>query len=114
MDILQMMKEMTEQLIAIEEQIKDIDSQKEALEKERDALKSRLDFGNSVANYYEDKFKEEAMHRAEALGALYVSNRTDGDFKTFCEQTLTELPEEINSPPEEESEEAETTVTAIG
>ncbi len=114
MDVLQMMKEMTEQLIAVEDRLNKLDQEKEALEVERDALKSKLDFGKSVADYYESKFKDEAMHRTEALATLYISDRTDGDFKTFCEQTLTELPEEINPPPEEEGEETAATVTEIG
>ncbi len=98
MDILEMMKEMTEQLISVEEKINKIDADREALIKERDALKSKIDFGKQVADYYENKIKEEADYRAEAVAQLYVSNRTDADIKTLCEQTTTELPEQFESP----------------
>ncbi len=97
MDILEMMKEMAEQQLIIEQKIGEIDAQKEELQKELDAIKSKLDFGKQVADYYENKIKEDADYRAEAVAQLFVSGRTDADVKTLCEQTSTEPPEQIKS-----------------
>lgn len=103
--MLELMKEMQEQLDEIEKKLSAMDEERAELEKKRDAIKQTVDFGKKVADYYEEKLKEEADYRAEAVAQLYVSQRTDADLKTFCEQTNTALPDSLETAAEEDTEE---------
>lgn len=108
MTAIEMMKEMQEQLnqmkLAIEDMDADIHEMRTACEDKKDeyaALKSKIDFGMQLAKEFEEEKEQKIQDDSEALSTLYVAHATggatDGDFKTFCEQTSLDIPDELTA-----------------
>ena len=111
MSAIQMIKDLQAQLeamnAALELSIKNAAKHQKELRAEIDDLNAKINFGVQLANEFEEKECEKQMLDSEALAALYVSGRTDGDFRTFCETTGADLPDKIKAQfaSDEESEE---------
>ena len=87
------LKEMQEKLESLETRIKEISESHKTLEAQRDAIKSSLEFAKLITSDYEERAEEKLMADSEALAALWVSGRTNADFKTFSESCSLELPD---------------------
>lgn len=108
MTAIEMMKEMQEQLEALnakfDELTDTIDSHKDqrnSVVVERDALKSKIDFGMQLAREFEEEKEQKIQDDSEALATLYLAHAsggaTDGDFKTYCEETCLSIPDELTA-----------------
>lgn len=72
-----------------------LDEKADLILEDIELLNSQIALAKSVADYYEEKISDAADYRKEAIGQFHISGRTDADIKTLCEQSVTELPEEL-------------------
>lgn len=118
MTAIEMMKEMQEQLEALnakfDELTDTIDSHKDrrnSVVVERDALKSKIDFGMQLAREFEGEKEQKIQDDSEALSTLYIAHATggasDADYKTFCEKTCLSIPDELTASELTAAEESE-------